>query len=243
MQSVGIDSKYSDSEYQLARKIVDECEKKGIRLIHIFEDEWLERKEICKSIIASALGIYKKKIYARKCTIRAVPQPEYKKFLNNNHIQGYTKADLMYGLYYEDALVQAVGITRSSHKNGEIELNRMATALNTQILGGFSRLVSYVCKTHEIMTLYSYIARRLFNGKGYSSIGFKEIKVNRPTYFYTLREKRYPRYVFMRNKIRKKFEEGKLKYWNPDETEEINMYKNGYGRVWDCGTIKVLYQK
>ena len=37
---------------------------------------------------------------------------------------------------------------------------------------------------------------------------------------------------------------GELKYWNPSETEEINMYyKNGFGRIWNCGTIKVEWRQ
>lgn len=217
------------------------CEKQGIRLIHIFEDEWLDKKDICKSIIASALDIYKEKIYARKCEIKEVPLKIYREFLNQNHIQGYAKADLMYGLYFQQKLVQCMGITKSNHKTGEIELNRMASLLNTQVIGGFSKLIKFICDKHNINTLYSYVSRRLFTGKGYKQIGFRKILENKPTYFYTFREKRYPRYTFMRNKIQKKFNEGKLYYWNPEETEEINMYKNGYGRIWDCGTIKIAY--
>ena len=33
------------------------------------------------------------------------------------------------------------------------------------------------------------------------------------------------------------------KYGNENETEELNMIKNGYGRIYDCGTIKVKYAK
>lgn len=218
-----------------------ECEKQGIRLIHIFEDEWLNKKDICKSIISSALGIYQKKIYARKCEIREIEQETYKNFLNSNHIQGYTKADYRYGLFYEGNLVQSMGISRSSHKQGEIELNRMATLTNTQVLGGFSRLLKHICGEYGLREICSYVSRRLFDGKGYKQVGFKTSIINKPTYFYTIREHRYPRYMFMRHKIEKKFNEGKLVYWNSSETEEINMYKNGYGRIWDCGTIKVTY--
>ena len=53
-----------DSDYHLGKTLA--CEEKGIRLIHIFEDEWLFKRQIVESIIKSALGIYKQKIFARK---------------------------------------------------------------------------------------------------------------------------------------------------------------------------------
>lgn len=65
------------------------CQEKGIRLIHIFEHEWLMKKDIIKSIISSALGIYKNKIYARECEIREVNSKEARIFLEENHLQGF----------------------------------------------------------------------------------------------------------------------------------------------------------
>lgn len=217
-----------------------ECEKKGIRLIHIFEDEWNEKKDICKSIIASSLGIYNQKYMARKCIIDFVNLQEYKNFLEKNHIQGYAYADTRLGLFYKNELIQVMGITRSVHKNGEVELNRMATKLNCQVVGGFSKLLKrakeiYNCK------IYSYLSRRLFDGKGYYSVGFSKLYINPPTYFYVKIEtnnKRYPRYKFMKEKIKKMYQQGVLKYWDESKTEEENMLENEYGRIYDCGTIK-----
>ena len=217
------------------------CEEKGIRLIHIFEDEWVNHSDICKSIIASSLGIYERKIFARKCEIKEISVSEWKQILNENHIQGYCKANYRYGLYYNNQLVQGIGITESNHKKDELELNRMITLKNTQVLGGFSKLVKYAKNKLNADVLYSYISRRMFSGKGYFSVGFEIVKINKPTYFYTKRLKRYPRYDFMKNKIKQKYIKGKLLYWNENETEEENMIKNKYGRIYDCGTIKVKF--
>ena len=61
--------------------------------------------------------------------------------------------------------------------------------------------------------------------------------------FYVKDLVRYPRYKFMRNKIKKMYNDKLLNYWNDDESEEIIMFNNGYGRVYDCGTIKLKYIK
>ena len=219
------------------------CEEKGIRLIHIFEDEWNTKKEICKSIIASSLGIYKQKIFARKCEVKEINLEDWKKFLHENHIQDYTFAEYRLGLYYKDELVQGIGITKSNHKQGEIELNRMVTKLNTQVIGGFSKLMNNSIKMWNFSKIYSYISRRLFDGKGYYASNFKIVKINEPTYFYVKHGQRFPRYNFMKNKIKKMYDMGELSYWNENETEELIMNKNQFGKLYDCGTIKVVYEK
>ena len=56
-----------DASYHLNKTV--ECEKNGIRLIHIFEDEWNEKREIVKDRIKSILGVGQKRIFARKCSI------------------------------------------------------------------------------------------------------------------------------------------------------------------------------
>ena len=62
--------KYNPIMYHLEK--TEKCNEQGIRLIHIFEDEWLEKKEIVKSRLSSIIGINSIKIYARKCEIREV---------------------------------------------------------------------------------------------------------------------------------------------------------------------------
>ena len=189
------------------------------------------------------MGIYKQKIFARNCKIKELSWEIWKKFLHENHIQDYTFAKYRLGLYYNNELVQGIGITNSNHKQNEIELNRMVTKLNTQVVGGFSKLIKHSILLWNFTKIYSYVARRLFDGKGYYSSNFKIVKINEPTYFYVKHKKRYPRYMFMKNKIKNKYEKGELSYWNENETEEINMYKNQFGRLYDCGTIKVVYEK
>ena len=218
-----------------------ECEELGIRLIHIFEDDWIFKGDIIKSIIRSALGLPQKKIYARNCELREIPVNQYRAFLNQNHLQGYSYANIRLGLFEKttDELVELIGVNVKGTHRKEPELVRLCTKLNTQVLGGFSKLLKHT----NLDYLVSYIDRSIFSGTGYSEIGFKPIKVNPPTYFYVKVLERKSRYTFTRKNIERLFKAGKLEYWNPNETEELNMYKNGYGRIWNCGTIKVEWVK
>ena len=124
-----------------------------------------------ESIILSSLGIYKEKIPARECETREISLKEYKDFLKENHIQGEINSKLRLGLFYKDELVQVAGGGYSRFKKEEIESHRMSTKLNTQVMGGFSKLI----KHSKLKKFISFVDRRLFNGKGYIASGFKLI--------------------------------------------------------------------
>ena len=213
------------------------CEEKGIRLIHIFEDDWDFKNKIVKDILSQVLGFSKQKIYARKCIIKRIENNLYKEFLNENHLQGYSAADLRLGLFYENELVECIGIKTSGNHSKEPELVRLCSKIGINVLGGFSKLLKHSNQKYIV----SYIDRATFSGNGYKKVGFTFEKENPPTYFYIKPGviERYPRYKYMRKHIEEKFKKGQLEYFNPKETEEINMYKNGFGRIWNCGTIKV----
>ena len=61
-----------DRNYHFNKSL--ECYDKGIRLIHVFEDEWLYKQDIVKSKIKHILGLNtNERVYARKCYIKEVP--------------------------------------------------------------------------------------------------------------------------------------------------------------------------
>ena len=188
-------------DYHLAK--TNTCNEKGIDLIHVFEDDWIENKEIVKSMIKSRLGIYDRKIFARKCEIRVIDKDVAKVFFKENHLQGFASTcDLHLGLFYEDELVQAISITFNGWHDGNVELTRMVTKSNTQVIGGFSKLVSYFCKTYNCSSLTSYVYKAWFNGKGYLASGFKIIKENKPSYSYILNKKRFHKSNFRKDKLK-----------------------------------------
>jgi len=221
-----------DKNYHLHK--TEECEKKGIRLIHIWEDLWFSKKEIYKSIISSALGIYSKKIYARSCECKGISPKEYKEFLSENHLQGSVNSSLRLGLFYEGELIQVAGWGKSRFKKDEFELHRMCSKLNTQITGGFSKLI----KHSNLNNFVSFIDRDLYNGKSYQEVGFALLSYIKPGYFYcNSKLERVNRVSAQKHKL-SKF----LPKYNESLTEVENMEANGYHRVYDCGNIKVEYK-
>ena len=123
---------------------------------------------------------------------------------------------------------------KNRFKKNEIELYRMCTKLNTQVLGGFSKLISHL----NVDEIHSYIDRRLFNGNGYNSCGWEIEGYSKPSYFYTRSNYRYNRVLFQKHKLK-----NKLEFYDENKTEFENMEDNGFYRIYDCGTIKVVWRK
>lgn len=231
-----------NAKWRHLEKVIS-CEKAGVRLIHIFEDDWLYRSDIVKSILRNALG-FSAAIPARKCTIAPISFSDYSVFLQSNHLLGPSPADIRIGLFYLGELVELIGIKSCGNHIAGPELVRLATKCGMHVQGGFSRLLQHVRKNFpKCFPLTSYIDRGSFCGNGYAACGFVRVCENEPTYFYVKGQVRYPRYKFMRKDIRRMHQSGELPYWNPCETEELNMYKNGYHRIWNSGTIKVVLSK
>jgi len=234
------DENHVELRYHLNKTIT--CNEKGIDLIHVFEDDWLERKDIVKSMIASRLGIYQQKIFARKCEIKEIEKSQAELFFNKNHLQGFAQGSLYLGLFYKDELVQAIIINKKGWHDGNVELTRMTTKLNTQVIGGFSKLMKHISDYMNYESISSYVYRAWFNGKGYIESGFKIVKENPPSYSYIINGKRIHKSYFRKDKIKKLYENKKLDFYDESKTEHENMLENKIYRIYDCGTIKVIYE-
>lgn len=206
------------------------CEKKGIKLIQIFEDEWLNKPDIVKSRLDSIIGS-STKIYARKCNLREVSALDAQTFLEDNHIQGATRSSVRLGLYQKDVLVALMtfGKPRFSKKH-DWELLRYCSLRGTTIVGGASKLLSSF-RTKHTGSIISYADRRWSTGNLYQSLGMTQAGSSPPGYFYVKNGNRINRVTAQKHKLRdllgEKFDESL--------TEQENMARSGYLRIYDCG--------
>lgn len=215
-----------------------QCSKKKIGLIHIFENDWWEKKEIVQSIILSKLGKYNQRIGARHCEIRKISAKEGKLFLENNHLQGAINASIRYGIYCKSELVSCIYVSPNRFKKNTYEIARYAVKKNTTIIGGFQKLWKQVEKNlNSGDTVLSYVDLKYFEGKINEMVGFEYSHTNPPGYQYTKNYKTLEN----RMKFQKKNIKKTLVTYSPDLTEWENLQLAGYDRIWDCG-IKV-YKK
>ena len=214
-------------------------EEKGIQIIHIFECEWLEKKEIIKSVLLSKINKNKNVIYARKCEIRTIDSKTANEFLIENHIQGKCLSSVRYGLFHENKLVSLMTFGKSRfNKKYNWELIRFCNIKNTSVIGGFSKLLKFFIKNNE-GSIISYADRRFSNGNIYLKNNFKLLQKSSPNYFY-LKLKGY-RTLLSRQNFQKHKLRNVLDNFDENVSEWQNMKNNDYDRIWDCGNLVFVY--
>lgn len=228
---------HSYNRYETAQEKLKHSNKKylclnnDINLLQFFENEIKEKPDIVASIINNKLN-RSQKIYARKCKIITVNNHKYKKFMNDNHIQGHIGATIKYGLLFNDKLVCCMSMT---YKNNIWEIARLATILNHHVIGGVSKLFNHFIKTHKPKTVITYADRRYSNGDVYKKLGFKLSHITKPNYWYVYGDTIYSRQQFQKHKLHKK-----LKNFDAKLSETKNMFNHGYRRLWDAGHYKFV---
>lgn len=211
------------------------AKENNINLFFIYDFEWANKKEIVKSIIKNKLSIIDNKIFARKCIIKEITYFESRTFFNENHIQGapnISSSMIHLGLYYDSNLVCCLSFSKPRfNKSYEWELYRFANKINTQVIGGFSKLLKYFEVKYNPKSIITYSEKRLFNNNTYEKNGFTYLKSSDPGYFYIQNNKYIgSRYQFQKHKL-----PTLLENYEPSLSEWENMKNNGYDRVWDCG--------
>lgn len=227
---------FKRSNYHINKTL--KCKEIGINLLHIWEDDWAYKREIIKSIIRNRLGLIDNKIYARKCEIRKVNTKEYKKFLCENHIQGYCSSSINIGLYYNNELISLMtfGFRKTNNKK-EYELIRFCNKLNTNVIGGSSKLFKYFLSNYEYVDIISYADISLFTGELYKKLEFISNGLSEPNYFWVGSDNiRKHRYNFSKRKLVNKG-------YDKDKTEVEIMHERGYYRVYSCGQERYVYSK
>ena len=83
-----------DRMYHLNK--LNECNRNGVELLQIFEDEYNDKKEIVLSKIRHLLKSDEPlcKVPARKCKIQEIYKSDAESFLEENHIQGFSNSTL-----------------------------------------------------------------------------------------------------------------------------------------------------
>lgn len=207
-----------------------QCLSKGIKLLHVFEDEWNEKQEIVKSMIAHRIHMTKRKIFARKCVVRELSVKQRRDFFDSCHIDGDTNSKIAWGLFYEDELVSALSLRKAFHKKHEmmLEIARFCTALHTSVVGGLAKLTQVALK-HSIAHgfrngLLTYVDTRFGQGEGYRAAGFSMVGRTPNRFWWTDTFVRFNRFKFRADK-------------RAGLTEHDVASEHGVIKIWGCPNL------
>jgi hypothetical protein len=225
--------KFKEKNYHLNK--TNYFKEKGIRIIHIWEDDWDNRKEIIRSQIRNLVESSTDKIYARKCSIRNVDQLEYKNFLNNNHMQGFIRSKIRIGLFHDDELVSLMTFDnlegRKKMEDGGWNLSRFCSIMNTNVIGGSSKLLKYFIKEYKPSRIISFADLDWSLGDLYYKLGFNLSNISKPDYKYVNNDNRLNKQRFTKNKL------AKLGY-DISKTESQITKEIGLSKIYSCGQLK-----
>lgn len=234
-------SKFKLSGYHKMKQ--DMAAEEGIRLVQIFTDEWLYRKDTCKRALAHLVGKSpKSQGGARNLEVVKVTGKEARVFYEHNHLQGpASPGGLHLGLADADGIVCMMTFAGKLSKRGQpvvpgrYELARFATT--RPVPGGASRLFKQALKVlGDVQTVVSYSDNRWFTGGMYEQLGFRKTGQTQPNYTYTKSgdPKRHNKMGFQKKQLKVKLGE---KY-DPTNTEKEMCEQLGYYRVYDCGLTR-----
>ena len=211
--------------------------------VYIFQDEWLYKQDIVKSRLLNKLGVTGNKIYARKCLIKEIGYQESSLFLNKNHIQGKISGCKYIGLFNQNELVSIMVFGKlrknlgSTNKEGEYELLRFCSTLNTNVIGAAGKLFQYFLKAYKPKKVISYCDKRWGEGEFYEKIGMKYSHDTQNNYFYVndINCERENRFSYRKDILVKMG-------FDKNKTEKDIMIGRGVRRIYDCGCKVFLWE-
>lgn len=212
-------------------------EKFGIRVVHIFEDEWNNKKENVKKYLTHLLKKDEsEKVSARKCEYKIILKDIAIDFLNRNSLIIYDDSDIFIGAFYKNTLIGVMSFRILSSTKGKYYLKSFATSY--QIYGGFKKMVDFFIKEYSAKHIIAKIDLR-FSSEHTNILknnGFVFLKKEEPDFYYCSGTKRYQEKYFSKNNIKHLLPE----VFNEELTPYEMMENSSYFRVYNCG--KIVYE-
>lgn len=206
------------------------CNKVGVRLIHIWEDEWVNNRSKIEIFIKS-LFVRREKIRASKCEIKEVSNREFMKFAEDYHLLGSTSASTRIGLFFNGELVSAIGLIYDK-KHSEWNLKRYIVG-NYQIMGGFEKMFSYFKTKHNPDKIVTFVELSKFNGTVNFRNGFVLDKEMPPDFFWVINGVRADKWTVWRQ-----FKDEK------DSTEIFQKKMKKFAlKCYDAGKLRLIWTK
>ena len=232
-----------DKWYHLNKTL--ECNKNGIKLLQIFEDEYINHKDIVLNKIYHILNIDNglPKIMGRKCKIKIIENESAKNFLNDYHIQGYVHSTVHLGAIYNDILVGVMSFTKYDKNSSKWTLTRFASDYHYICQGVGGKLFKHFIKTYNPNEIKSFADKRWMINKDnnlYTKLGFKLVDDLKPNYDYILGSN--PKTRIHKFNFRKKILSKKYGF-SMDMSENEMTNKLGYYKIWNCGLYKFVWYK
>lgn len=233
-----------------------EAREQGYQLVHVWEDDWLHRRELVLRALAHRLHTVDRlpdvlpdinplayqRLYAHNLTARRVHGGVARRFWQDNHLQGPVHCTINVGLYDSDGVLRALlGIGRKNHgsrvslPDGTWDIQRYATL--GVIVGGFTKLLAYAETLIPVDTWTSWSDDDISDGGMYQAAGFVVDKRQAPSYSYVGRKTRWER-VHRSTYTKQRFINDPDLTYQSGQTEHEAALANKLYRIYDAGKTR-----
>lgn len=207
------------------------AQDKHVRLVTLFSDEWLNRKDLVKQYIKVLLHKQSQSVYARKCVFNQISHDTAREYLSEHHVIGAAqRISWAGGLYYNNELCAVM--TFRNTEGTSYELNRFAT--HGHVVGAASRLLKRFIQSNVVTQIVSFSDNRFSEGNLYKQLGFVHDSDVPPMQYYVKDySMRYHKLALSKHKLSETYPNADI-----DQTEWQILQSLGYDRIWDCGKMR-----
>ena len=126
------DERNKPKDYHQGKSI--KCIENGVRLVHIFENEWIKEKELWKWFIKCILRAFPEPLSAFDCKSGQLYHHEGKSFLEANSVAHFKDAENYVSYMLNDEVIGVVGYTETKLLSYGLKQGRGVTNLLTRFL-------------------------------------------------------------------------------------------------------------
>lgn len=204
----------------------------GQEVIHIWDEEWLKKKAQVLSYLRARLGVFERRLHARKLVLGPLSAQTANNLLDTWHLQGSRHGtSRVLALFDGERPVAVAALAKHHRTNDKWCLVRFACEPGTQVMGALARLSKAARNLCGPLTTWADL--RLTNGNSYIKAGWTKDADLPPDYFYWQRKGKQ-RVVSKQSRM-------KSVVGTPEGmTEHEHALLDGLQRVYDCGKRRFI---
>lgn len=213
----------------------EECNERGIRLVHVFEDEWYFKQKLCKSMLKKIIQpSTMRHIDASKCSISQIAsQFEKEHFLIKYSFYGVDGSSIAYGLLYNQHLVAMMTFSKTrNNKQYEWQILNYVEVNSFIVDGGFNKLYDAFVQDAMPKSICMYVSRDWNTSRDFAEC-LRYVKTLDPKLYWTTCDRQRMKGTSITSANANSI----LCKYDSTKSFKQNMNDNGYYRIYDSGTL------
>lgn len=205
----------------------------GFQCIHIWDWDNVDK----------VVALLKKRlrVFARNCEVQQIEKDTAQEFLDTNHLQGYAKDSVRYGLYFQNTLVSVMTFGKPRYnKNYEWELVRYCSKY--EVVGGAEKLFKHFVLEYLPKSIISYCDNSKFKGNVYTRLGFTLYDINIGKHWYNMKTHKHITDNLLRQRGFDQLLGNEYGYYGKGTSNEELMKQHDFVEIYDAGQATYIWK-